>query len=179
MTRGRAPRRSTSRRSNPGVTRPNPPVVHWDRRGEGPPGERSPHLKVTKANAYDVYVEACEAAKAAALACVPEPMLVGTAKSIISDEIDFTKPTYVVAGGVCGRASVWIRPARGALVTFLKGRGIGYKRYYGGYSVGSYSFYRPEGPLVQSMEVAIASARAAAAVFAKYGVECGVDSSLD
>lgn len=136
-------------------------------------------MKVTKANAYDIFVEAATAAREAALACTPTPMLVGTAKSLFDNDFDLTQPVYKVNGGVCGRASVWIRPARGAMVTFLKSRGIGYKRYYGGYSVGSYSFYRPEGALCQSMEIAVASASAAAAVFRKYGIECGVDSSMD
>jgi len=136
-------------------------------------------VKVTKANAYDVFVEAATAAKAAAEACVPQPMYVGTAKGLFDNTFDETQPVYKVDGGVCGRASVWVRPASGPLVAMLKARGVGYKRYYGGYSVGSYEFYRPEGVLVQSMAVAQASASAAAAVFAKYGVNCGVDSSMD
>ena len=136
-------------------------------------------MKVTKANAYDVFVEAATAAREAALACTPTPMLVGTAKSLFDNSFDTSQPVYRVNGGVCGRASVWIRPATGPLVAMLKARGVGYKRYYGGYSVGSYEFYRPEGPLVQSMEIAQASAAAAAAVLTKYGVNCGVDSSMD
>ena len=136
-------------------------------------------MKVTKANAYDIFVEAATAAREAALACTPTPMFVGTAKGLFDNDFDPSQPVYMVNGGVCGRASVWIRPATGALVTMFKARRIGYKRYYGGYSVGSYEFYRPEGPAVQSMEIAMASAQAAAAVFTKYGVNCGVDSSMD
>lgn len=133
--------------------------------------------KVTAKNAYDIYVEAFEAGKAAAEAAIPTPMYVGTAKSLFDDSIDTSQPIYYVSEGVCGRASVTIRPARGALVTMLKARGIGYKGYYGGWTIPAWELGSPRGS--QSMERAEAAARAAAAVFASYDVKAYADSSLD
>jgi len=133
--------------------------------------------KVTAKNACDVYVEAFEAGKAASEAAIPTPMYVGTAKGLFDDSFDTTQPVYYVSEGVCGRASVTIRPARGALVTMLKGRKVGYKGYYGGWTVPAWQLGSPRGS--QSYERAKAAAFAAAKVFASYGVEVFVDSSLD
>jgi hypothetical protein len=134
-------------------------------------------MAVTKSNAYDIYVEACAAAQKAAAECTPQPMYVGTAKSIFGNEIDETQPVYKVASGICGRASVVIRPARGAFVTALKARQVGYSGYYGGYEVPSYQF--GAGRSSQSYEIAKAAAQAAAAVLDSYGIKAYVNASLD
>lgn len=138
--------------------------------------------KVTAANAYDVYVEACQAAEAAAAACIPTPMIVGNPKALFgpgSNEIDYTQKTYYVPSGVCGNASVRIRPARGPLVAMLKKRRVGYSNSYsGGFEVPAWQF---AGSIrgSQSYEIACAAAKAAAGVLEKYGVTCYVDSRLD
>lgn len=134
-------------------------------------------MAVTKSNAYDIYVEACAAAQKAAAECTPTPIYVGEAKSIISTEIDETKPVYRVPQGICGRASVLIRPARGAFVTALKARQVGYSGYYGGYEVPSYEF--GAGRSSQSYEIAAAAAKAAAGVLNSYGITAYVNTSLD
>lgn len=136
---------------------------------------------VTAATAYDILVEASAAAEQAAAACTPTPMIVGTSKALFgpgADEIDYTKKTYFVAGGVCGFAGVKIRPARGPMVALLKKRGMGYKSYGGGYYVASYEL-APSTRSSQSYEIACAAAKAAAGVFAKYGITAYVDSRLD
>ena len=126
-----------------------------------------------------VWAEAQDAAAVAAEACVPRPMVVGDAIGL-SDEIDYSKPTYYVAGGVCGFAGVKIRPARGKLVSELKKKGIGRRDdYAGGYYVSSYDLFRPAGALVQSYEINCAIAGAAAEVLRSYGVDAHVESRLD
>lgn len=128
--------------------------------------------------AYDIYVEASEAAEAAVRACRPTPMVVGTATTPFGNVIDETKETWFVEGGVCGFASVVIKPARGSLVALLKQRGVGFKSYYGGWDVPSYNF-APSIRRDQSYERACAAAGAAAAVLRSYGINAGVDSRID
>lgn len=137
--------------------------------------------KIQGQAAYDLYVRACVAAEQAAASCAPTPMIVGTSKAVIgpgSKEIDYEKKTWVVAGGVCGRASVVIRPANSAFVNALKKRGVGYKNYYGGWAVPSYQF-APSTRHSQSMELAESAARSAATVLADAGIEVSIDASMD
>jgi hypothetical protein len=129
-------------------------------------------------SAYDIYVEASEAAEAAVKACRPTPMIVGSPTTPFGNEIDETKQTYFVEGGVCGFASVVIKPARGSFVTLLKSRGVGRKSYYGGWDVASWEF-APSIRTDQSYERACAAANAAAIVLRNYGINAGVDSRID
>lgn len=75
------------------------------------------------------------AGEAAAEACVPVPMFVGSAKSIFSNEIDQSKPVERVDDGVCGFAWVEIHPARGAVVSYMKKNRIGRAGYPKGWHV--------------------------------------------
>jgi hypothetical protein len=135
-------------------------------------------LAVKNKAAYDIYVEASEAAEAAVRACRPTAMIVGTPTTPFGNVIDETKETWFVEGGVCGFASVVIKPARGSLVTLLKQRGVGRKSYYGGWDVASWEF-APSIRRDQSYERACAAAGAAAAVLRSYGINAGVDSRID
>lgn len=63
--------------------------------------------------------EANEAGRQANLKFKPAPMVVGTAKDIFSNEIDYSKETYFVEDGVCGFASVEIGPANNRFVKWL------------------------------------------------------------
>jgi hypothetical protein len=128
--------------------------------------------------AYDIYVEASEAAEAAVKACRPTPMIVGSPTTPFGNDIDETKQTYFVEGGVCGFASVVIKPARGSFVTLLKSRGVGRKSYYGGWDVASWEF-APSIRRDQSYERACAAANAAAIVLRNYGISAGVDARID
>lgn len=128
-------------------------------------------------SAYDILVEASEAAEAAVKACRPTPIIVGEAIGL-SNEIDESKPTYFVEGGVCGFASVVIKPARGTIVAELKKRKIGSAHYGGGYSFGSWQL-APSIRQDQSYERAVAAARGAVEVLKKYGVNAYVDARID
>ena len=83
-----------------------------------------------------VYAEAHALGIAAGNACSPPPMVVGPPPPPLGNDIDYSKDTYYVSDGVCGFASVNIKPARGGFVKFLKDNKIGRKdSYYGGYTV--------------------------------------------
>lgn len=58
-----------------------------------------------------ICAEAHEAGKAAVEKLEVVPMIVGSETSLFSNKIDYTKPTYYVADGVCGFAWVDIYPA--------------------------------------------------------------------
>jgi hypothetical protein len=131
----------------------------------------------TPPTAYDILVKASEAAEAAVRACQPRPIIVGEAIGL-SNEIDESKPTYFIEGGVCGFASVVIKPARGKLVAELKKRGIGSAHYYGGYAVSSWEF-APSIRRDQSYERACAAAAGAVKVLQSYGINAYVDSRID
>jgi hypothetical protein len=128
--------------------------------------------------AYDILVEASEAAEAAVRACRPTPIVVGTPTTPFGNKIDETKETWFVEGGVCGYASVVIKPARGKFVAELKKRGIGSAHYYGGYAASSWEF-APSIRRDQSYERACAAAAGAVKVLQSYGINAYVDSRID
>ena len=102
----------------------------------------------------------------------PTPMVVGSPSTPFGSDIDHSKPTYFVEGGVCGFAGVVIKPARGKFVSYLKSIGMGYKHYYGGWYVSVREFG-------QSLARKEAYADAFAKVLSEVGMRCYVDSRMD
>ena len=100
------------------------------------------------------------------------PMVVGSPSTPLGNDIDYSKKTYFVEGGVCGFAGVVIKPARGKFVSYLKKLGMGYIQYYGG----GYVAVREFG---QSMTRKEAYADAFAKVLTEEGMSCYVDSRMD
>lgn len=125
---------------------------------------------LTKNQCHNIYVEAYEAGmKAGDEVGVPK-FVVGDAIGL-SNEIDYSKPTFIM-DGLCGFAWVTIKPARGAFVNYLKGRQVGSNGYYGGFEI----WVREFG---QSVDRKTAFARAFADVLNKYGINASVGSRLD
>ena len=124
-----------------------------------------------------IWKEAKDAAEQAVINTIPTPMIVGSPTSFLGSDIDYTKPTYFVAGGACGFAWVNIYPARGKFVNYLKSIGVGGKSYYGGYDVNSSTLANIPGG--QSYELKRAAAGAAAQVFEKYVIKCYAVGRLD
>ena len=89
----------------------------------------------------------------------------------LSNEIDYSKKTYVLEG-LCGFAWVNVSPARGAFVNYLKSIDAGHKRYYGGYEI----WIREFG---QSVDRKSAFAGAFAKVLNSYGINASAGSRLD
>jgi len=127
---------------------------------------------------YDLIVEVSEAAERAVKACQPTPIIVGSPSTPLGNDVDPNQQTWFVEGGVCGFASVVIKPARGKFVAFLKKRGIGGAHYYGGYSVSSWEF-APSIRRDQSYERAVAAAKGAVDVLQSYGINAYVDARID
>lgn len=125
---------------------------------------------LTKNQCHNIYVEAYEAGLNAGKDADTPKFIVGDAIGL-SDEIDFSKKTYIL-DGLCGFAWVNISPARGAFVNWLKAQGIGSKGYYGGYEI----WVREFG---QSVDRKTAFARAFADVLNKYGINASIGSRLD
>lgn len=119
-----------------------------------------------------IYKEADAAGHAAGQSAVPTPMVVGTPTTPLGNDIDYTKKTYFVEGGVCGFAWVNISPARGAFVNYLKSIDAGHKSYYGGYDVWVRGFG-------QSLARKEAYAQAFAEVLRSYGINAYAQSKLD
>ena len=125
---------------------------------------------LTKNQCHDIYVEAYEAGLNAGKDVDTPKFIIGDEIGL-SDEIDFSKKTYVL-DGLCGYAWVNISPARGAFVNYLKSREIGRKGYYGGYEISVREFG-------QSVDRKYAFAQAFAEVLGKYGIEAFAGNRLD
>lgn len=68
------------------------------------------------------------------------PMLVGEATSIFSNEIDYSKPTYVVNDGPCGFAYINIYPGNCKLANQYKKLGLARPAYGGGVQIWVHEF---------------------------------------
>jgi hypothetical protein len=130
----------------------------------------APVKKLGKRECARIYKEAYAAGLIAGKKVGVPKFIVGDAIGL-SDEIDYTKKTYVL-DGLCGFAWVNISPARGAFVTYLKSREIGHKAYYGGYEFFVHEFG-------QSVDRKSAFAGAFAEVLRSYGIPASAGSRLD
>lgn len=120
-----------------------------------------------------LWARADKAGREAVAAMTPVPMLVGSAKSLFSNELDYSKPVEYVADGVCGFAWVMVRPGTSAFARWLKATGRAHAdSYRGGVSVWVSDYN-------QSMQRKEAYARAMARVFADAGVRAYADSRMD
>lgn len=125
---------------------------------------------LTKNQCHNIYIEAYEAGMKAGNEVGVPKFVVGDAIGL-SNEIDYSKPTFIM-DGLCGFAWVNISPARGAFVNYLKSRQVGSKGYYGGYEI----WVREFG---QSVDRKTAFAGAFRDVLQKYGINASVGSRLD
>jgi hypothetical protein len=130
----------------------------------------APVKKLGKRECARIYKEAYAAGLQAGKEVGVPKFIVGDAIGL-SDEIDYSKKTYVLEG-LCGFAWVNISPARGAFVTYLKSINEGHKAYYGGYEFFVHEFG-------QSVDRKSAFAGAFAEVLRKYGINASAGSRLD
>ena len=138
--------------------------------------------RMTKTACATLYKAAEAAGKAAAEACTPTPMVVGTPKNMAaslmgasleeSGGFSETEPVYVVPQGVCGFAYVTVRPATCSFARYLRARKGSYKGYYGGEQL-SISQYG------QSMELKMAYAAAFCEVLREAGLSAYTESRMD
>lgn len=124
------------------------------------------------AKKYAAIAAAADAAgKAAVAATTPTPMIVGEAVSLFSDEIDYSKPTYYVAGGPCGFAWTWLKGNTG-FGRWAKKEGIARSGYPTGLNIRA----AVQG---QSYELKMAYAQAYAAVLRENGITAYAEGRLD
>jgi hypothetical protein len=126
---------------------------------------------MTTKNFESLWQDVLDAGNAAAQAAKPTPMIVGEAKSLFTDEIDYSKPTYYVAGGVCGFAYV---RTKGNTAFGRWAKKAGYMRP--GYPTGLMYSVRAGG---QSLEIKEAFAQAAVGVLRAAGIDAWVESRMD
>ena len=90
---------------------------------------------------HDTYVTAYTEGMKAGTNHTPRPMVVGSPKTFLGTELDTTKPMELVNDGVCGFASVQIKPANHRFAKWLLAKGYARKdSYHGGIAVWVHEF---------------------------------------
>ena len=118
-----------------------------------------------------IFEEAMAAGRAAVAKLDVVPMVVGSAKGIMSNEIDYSKPSYFVADGVCGFA--WVRvKGNSPFGRWAKKQGLARPGYPSGLDISIREYN-------QSMQKKEAHAYAMAAVLQKYGIDAYANSRMD
>lgn len=129
----------------------------------------------SRAASFEGLIKAAEAAGgAAAQACCPRPIIVGSPKDgVFGNEIDYSKPTYYESDGLCGFAWINIKPGTSTFARYLKATGRAETdSYYGGVTVWVSDYG-------QSVERKTAYARAYAMVLSDAGIKASANSRLD
>jgi hypothetical protein len=124
-----------------------------------------------KLNLSDLYQSAHAAGNAAVESTVVRPMIVHWHGDPVSLDGEI-KQTYVVDDGVCGFASVIVKPANSAFAKYLKDNHGAYKSYYGGVSLSIHDFN-------QSLQKKEAYAKAFAGVLVDAGINAHYESRMD
>lgn len=123
-------------------------------------------------NYSELYKSAHAAGMAAGNESVPVPMVVGSPSSFMGNDLDLSKQTYFVEGGVCGFAWVHLPKAVGPFVKWLKENRKGHKSYQSGWDIWV-------GEFGQSMQRKEAYASAFAKVLDTAGIDAYADSRMD
>jgi hypothetical protein len=118
-----------------------------------------------------IYLQAHEAGNAAVSQATIVPMIVREHANPLNDESPVKRQWYV-EDGVCGFASVIVKPANSKFAKWLASAGLGRKSYYGGISMSVLDFN-------QSLQKKEAYASAFAKVLESHGIRCYVESRMD
>lgn len=121
----------------------------------------------------NLWEQALVAGQAAMTACKPTPMVVEEHSDVLDDGSQVTA-RYYVEGGVCGNATVMVRPANCQFANWAKQNVPHARRSYKG---GLRLYWVEEGG--QSYERKVAFARAMVAVLKKAGIDAWMESRLD
>jgi hypothetical protein len=124
-----------------------------------------------KQNLAELFKEADEAGNKAVEKLQVIPMTVNQHENPLDDNSNVVK-SYYVSEGVCGFASVVIRPGNCSFANFIKKNYGAHKSYYGGVAL-------PVRQFNQSYQKKVAYAEAFAEVVNKAGIKASVDSRLD
>jgi hypothetical protein len=118
-----------------------------------------------------IYAQANDKGNAAVQMTTVAPMVVQQRENPLNDDSRLVRE-YFVADGVCGFASVTVKPANSKFAKYLVANGLGRKAYNGGVSMSIRQFN-------QSLQKKEAYAYAFASVLNEHGIKAHVDSRMD
>lgn len=119
----------------------------------------------------ELFQAAHNAGNVAVQAATITPMIVQQRVNPLNDDSEVQRQ-WLVNDGVCGFASVIVKPANCKFAKYLKEQGLGRKHYYGGLSMSVRDFN-------QSLQKKEAYAYAFAKVLEQNGVTAYVESRMD
>ena len=119
----------------------------------------------------EIYQQAHEHGNLAVKMAFVTPMVVQQRANPLNDDSELIRE-YFVSDGVCGFASVNVKPANCKFAKFLITNGLGRKGYGGGVSMSIRDFN-------QSLTKKEAYAYAFASVLAEHGIKAYVESRMD
>ena len=119
----------------------------------------------------ELFQAAHNAGNVAVQAATIAPMIVQQRANPLNDNSEVQRQ-WLVNDGVCGFASVIVKPANCKFAKYLKEQGLGRKHYYGGLSMSVRDFN-------QSLQKKEAYAYAFAKVLEQNGVNAYVESRMD
>jgi len=122
-------------------------------------------------NEQSIYQQAHYAGNVAVEMTTVAPMVVQQRENPFNDDSKVVRE-YFVSDGVCGFASVTVKPANSKFAKFLVANGLGRKAYNGGVSMSVRDFN-------QSLTKKEAYAYAFASVLNEYGIKAYVESRMD
>ena len=122
-------------------------------------------------NEHSIYQEAHYKGNAAVEMTTVTPMVVQQRENPLNDDSRVIRQ-YIVNDGVCGFASVTVKPANSKFAKFLVANGLGRKSFNGGVSMSIRDFN-------QSLTKKEAYAYAFASVLNEHGIKAFVDSRMD
>lgn len=122
-------------------------------------------------NTSAIYETAHSAGLTAAQSARVDPMVIVEPSNPLNDA-SAPRNIWIEAEGVCGFASVIVKPANSSFARYLKTVRRTYKHYYGGLNMPVYEFN-------QSLQRKEAYAQAFADVLRSHGINAHVDSRLD
>jgi len=118
-----------------------------------------------------IYLDALRAGYKAVECATIAPMIVQGRANPLDDSSE-VRHQWLVDDGVCGFASVIVKPANCKFAKFLKEKGLGRKHYYGGLSMSVQDFN-------QSLQKKEAFAHAFAKVLNDNGITAYTESRMD
>jgi hypothetical protein len=118
-----------------------------------------------------IYAQANDKGNAAVQMTTVAPMIVQQRENPLNDNSKLVRE-YFVADGVCGFASVTVKPANCKFAKYLVANGLGRKGYGGGVSMSIRQFN-------QSLTKKEAYAYAFASVLNEHGIKAYVESRID
>lgn len=122
-------------------------------------------------NEQTIYSQANDKGNAAVQMTTVQPMVVQQRENPLNDDSRLVRE-YFVSDGVCGFASVTVKPANSKFAKFLVANGLGRKAYNGGVSMSIRQFN-------QSLQKKEAYAYAFASVLNQHGIKAYVESRID